>query len=295
MVSIGRAIPKIFKRTHPTVVVSLRCFEALKPYFVRKLKERYTCCCVSHVQMLYFKEAFNQMRQNKFGHHGKGHLCTCSICCRSNDIGECFANQAVCQHITSMWESIMCPKPPNSEYHAKKCLMGDCSQCGVRKLTFCPDEIAEDSREVSVKVFMDVGIGQANAGGNEKKRKDLIVQRMKSATFISLFSAHLTSFIKHNFVFRWQAQQFKDCLLKFPSNVVVSVIDFAENYSFKIQNEIQSMHWWSTQVTILVHITYVRNAAGGVQKTLHFYISDDRQHDTLFVQHCFMLHDKWLK
>ena len=141
-----------------------------------------------------------------------------------------------------------------------------------------------------MKVFMDVGTGQADAGGNEKKRKDLIVQRMKSATFISLFSSHLISFIKHNFVFRWQAQQFKDCLLKFPSNVVVSVIDFAENYSFKIHNEIQSMHWWSTQVTILVHITYVRNAAGGVQKTLHFYISDDRKHDTLFVQHCFMLH-----
>ena len=157
------------------MVVSLRCFEALKPYFVRKLEEKYTYCCVSHVQMLYFKEAFNQMRKNKFGHHGKGHLCTCSICCRSNDIGEFFANQAVCQHITSMWESIMCPKPPNSEYHAKKCLMGDCSQYGVRKLIFCPDEIAEDSREVSLKVFMDVGIGQVDADGNEKKRKDLIV------------------------------------------------------------------------------------------------------------------------
>ena len=184
--------------------------------------------------MLYFKEAFYQMGQKKFVHHGKGHLCTCSICCRSNEIGECFANQAVCQHITSMWESIMCPKPPNSEYHAKKCLMGDCSQCGVRKLTFCTNEIAEDSRQVSVKVFMDVGTRQADAGGNEKKRKDLIVQRMKSAAFISLFSAHLTSFIKHNFVFRWQAQQFKDCFLKFPSKVVVSIIDFAENYSFKI-------------------------------------------------------------
>ena len=132
----------------------------------------------------------------------------------------------------------MCPKPPNSEYYAKKCLMGDCCQCGVRKLTFCPDEIAEDSREVSVKVFMDVGTGQADAGGNEKKRKDLIVQRMKSVAFISLFSAHLIAFIKHNFVFCWQAQQFKDYLHKFPSNVVVSIIDFAENYSFKMQNEI---------------------------------------------------------
>ena len=61
--------------------------------------------------------------------------------------------QAVCQYITSLWESIMCPKPSNCEYHAKKCLMGECSQCGVRKLTFCPNEIVEDRKEVSVKVL----------------------------------------------------------------------------------------------------------------------------------------------
>ena len=118
---------------------------------------------------------------------------------------------------------------------------------------------------------------------------------MKSAAFLSLFSAHLTRFIRHNFLFCWQAKQFKDCLLKFPSNVVVSVGDFVENYSFTPQNKIQSMHWWSTQVTILVHITYVRNAVDGVERTLHFYILDDKQHDTLFVQHYFLLHDKWLK
>ncbi len=234
------------------------------------------------------------MRQNKFGHHEKDHICTCSICCSSEDASHCSANQTVCQHITSLWESILCPKLPNSEYHAKKCYLGECSQCGVRKLTFCPSETAMDSKEVAVKVFMDIRTGQVDEGGSEKKRKDLLLRRMQSVAFLDLFSAHLTNFIKHNFVFRWQAQQFKECLLNFPSNVVVSVIDFAENYSFKIQNEIQSMHWWSAQVTILVHITYLRNDAGDVEKTLHFYISDDKHHDTLFVQHCFMLHDKWL-
>ena len=55
------------------------------------------------------------------------------------------------------------------------------------------------------------------------------------------------------------------------------------------------MHWWSTQVTILVHISYIKNSVGAIEKTLHFYISDDKLHDTLFVQHCFMLHDNWMK
>ena len=68
-------------------------------------------------------------------------------------------------------------------------------------------------------VFKDVGTREIDAQGSEKKRKDVVVGR------IHLFSDHLKSFIKHNFIFRWQAQQFKDCLLKFPSNVVLSVVD----------------------------------------------------------------------
>lgn len=42
----------------------------------------------------------------------------------------------------------------------------------------------------------------------------------------------------------------------FPLDTILSQIDFAENYSFEMQNEIQSMHWHSFQITILVHITF---------------------------------------
>jgi hypothetical protein len=40
-----------------------------------------------------------------------------------------------------------------------------------------------------------------------------------------------------------------------PDGVLVSHIDFAENYNFAIQNEVQSMYYFTTSVTILVHIT----------------------------------------
>lgn len=41
-----------------------------------------------------------------------------------------------------------------------------------------------------------------------------------------------------------------------PSNIILSQIDFSKNYSFEMQNKIQSMHWHSFQVTILVLITF---------------------------------------
>ena len=116
-----------------------------------------------------------------------------------------------------------------------------------------------------------------------KKRKDLFVKQMGCKDFKSYFEKHLATYIRHNFIARWQSQQFKDCIQRFPRDVVVSIIEFAEKYSFKNQKKIQSMHWCSSQVTILVHITYVWDEADRVLKHIHFYVSDDKEHDTLFV------------
>jgi hypothetical protein len=77
---------------------------------------------------------------------------------------------------------------------------------------------------------------------------------------------------------------------------MVSVIDYAQNYSFEVQNEVQSMHWHSYQISILVHISWVRNphhdpdddSTKNIMK-YHFYISDDKKHDSYFIQHCLSL------
>jgi hypothetical protein len=66
----------------------------------------------------------------------------------------------------------------------------------------------------------------------------------------------------------------------------------------KIQNEIQSMHWHNFQVIIMVLINYrpslvpldLTNLDSGLIKEIHYFVLDDMNHDTLFVQHVFMLH-----
>jgi hypothetical protein len=84
--------------------------------------------------------------------------------------------------------------------------------------------------------------------------------------------------------------------------MVISYIDFSENYTMKVQNEIQNMHWHNFQVTILVHITYrcnleydLANPNSQVFKEVHYYVFDDNSHDTFFVQHAFRLHWKFLQ
>jgi hypothetical protein len=98
-------------------------------------------------------------------------------------------------------------------------------------------------------------------------------------------------------VAKWEDEQFRTCLASFSDDTMVSVIDYAENYSFEVQNEVQSMHWHSYQVTILVHIMCVRNPHPNPDDestqnimTYHFYISDDKLHDSYFVQNCLQLY-----
>ena len=78
------------------------------------------------------------------------------------------------------------------------------------------------------------------------------------------------------------------------------MVDFVENYTFAPQREIQSEYYHSEQVSIFILVLYGNAHARidgrdstpqshDVIKEYHFYVSDDREHDMLFVQHCFGL------
>ncbi len=91
--------------------------------------------------------------------------------------------------------------------------------------------------------------------------------------------------------------QFKSNIKSFPSKIMVLVVDFAENYVFETHNEVQSMHWHNYQINILLHMTYRHNPHPNPydEESLNlneyrFYIFDDQEHDSQFVQHCFKLH-----
>ncbi len=93
--------------------------------------------------------------------------------------------------------------------------------------------------------------------------------------------------MKHNFVVCWEDKQFKVCLKSFSNQSVVSIVDFADNYSFEIHNGIQSMHhWYSYHINILVIICFCHNPNYDPydEETMtfiqyHFYVSNDRKHD----------------
>ena len=169
---------------------------------------------------------------------------------------------------------------------AQACMLTTNGQC--LKPLFCPRELDVANQQlVKWKTFKYVT--QVIGRGQIRKCIKQVYKEALAKDIIQGFLQHLNVFIPHNFQSYWQNSQFKECLKNFPDDVVMSVVDFAENYTFKVQNEIQSMHWYNDQCTIMVQICYWKED-GNLKKESVFYISDDKQHDTLFVQHCFKIH-----
>ena len=115
------------------------------------------------------------------------------------------------------------------------------------------------------------------------------------ADFMKLFQEKIVyDYIGHTHRDRWLDKQFKLCNDTFSLGTIMSVFDFAENYTLEPQNEVQPMYYNSIQVLIFVHIEFI-HAHGSTKDNIkvlreyHLYISDDQTHLSLFVQECFRI------
>ena len=101
------------------------------------------------------------------------------------------------------------------------------------------------------------------------------------ADFIKLFQEKIVyDYIGHTHRARWLDEKFKLCKETLPLGTIVLVVDFAENYTLKPQNEVQPMYYNSTQVSIFVHIAFIHahdsiEEDTNVLREYHFYINDD--------------------
>jgi hypothetical protein len=91
--------------------------------------------------------------------------------------------------------------------------------------------------------------------GNPRKASTLEYRETAPCELLYYLKPKLQAFVLHNYVASWQDFQFRELFSSVPLGTLISCIDFSENYILKVQNEIQSMHWYNDQVNILVHIT----------------------------------------
>ena len=71
-----------------------------------------------------------------------------------------------------------------------------------------------------------------------------------SERFIDEFISTLKKYQVHNFIIKQQALAFKESRENLDEGELVVILDFAENNSFVVQDEIQSFHWNNLMATL---------------------------------------------
>ena len=79
------------------------------------------------------------------------------------------------------------------------------------------------------------------------KRIDLREDKICVTYFLKKFESEIYNYTKHSHRERWQYLQFKHSREIFPTGTILSVVDFAENYTFVAQKEIQSEYYHSAK------------------------------------------------
>ena len=67
------------------------------------------------------------------------------------------------------------------------------------------------------------------------------------------------------------------------SDTCIIMIDFAENYQYVLEDEIQSFHRNNNQCSIQPAVIYYKNVHNVLQEKSFGFISGDLKHDTAFV------------
>ena len=93
----------------------------------------------------------------------------------------------------------------------------------------------------------------------ESKRQSLqkkTVKMFKEGTvraLIDLFETSIPQFKQHYFTWKNQSEKYQQCITSLNEDEALILCDFSENYSCKMANEIQSMHFGASKHQITLH------------------------------------------
>jgi hypothetical protein len=176
-------------------------------------------------------------------HVDKGETeCSCGcpfLCCNLSE-GTLAVGTVVCQSLkhtykraTHLWECTLCPKVPGSDWHALSCIKRECPNCGFHLLPMCEKELdLENNKCFSWRRFEMVSAGKTKKGDLKK----IIRLEYKLTTprfFLAFAKPKIEQFVLHQHTAKWQDEQFRLSIAALKEGEVMSLIDFAENYSFK--------------------------------------------------------------
>jgi hypothetical protein len=134
--------------------------------------------------MSELKDIFNAMRQ---GPVHEACICGYTIYKPNERHYSCGFASSIVVGVRSMCELILCPKNEHDEYHKLHCIKGECNNCGISKLQFCPTKVdPNNDMFIHWKRFENVCVGHFEDGGDYHA-----IQLQSKMSLTSKFIAYL--------------------------------------------------------------------------------------------------------
>ena len=179
----------------------------------------------------------------------------------------------------------------NKDYHQPKCLMRECSNCGVNKVEEIVLSLVPNPQTQNVKwKHWETITPSPNV-----KRKAQLEKSDTVSHFMDEMKNELQTFGFHILAAQWQQNQQRLLASKIPNSSVLTIQDFAENYRHVCQDEIASAYFNYTQTALLTSVSFYECLKCGqpVQESTVF-LTNDLLHDAYLVKTANELqHQKW--
>ena len=142
----------------------------------------------------------------------------------------------------------------------KTCMLHGCSNCpGTEKLrSFFISNL--DEGEVSFQQWQSTDSSQ------------MVTVSMILDEFIQLMIESIDSLTAHSYIARCQGRYLKERKRNIDDETALVLGDFAENYTFSIQDEIQSYHWNKQYCTLHPVVLYYKEKGQLVEKSFCFFV-----------------------
>ena len=162
---------------------------------------------------------------------------------------------------------------------SQKCCLRQCEQCGD------PSDLQERLLNIFENNFID-NITFKKWTNTDRSSLDDV--KLTTDEFIEHFCDLLKQYQVHDFKTKMQATYYRETKMSLKDGEVLVVCDFAENYSFVIQDEVQSFHWNNEMATLHPFVIYYRKE-NEIAHLSFVIISECNIHDTVAV-HLFQKH-----
>lgn len=157
-------------------------------------------------------------------------------------------------------------------------------ECMLRRCSNCPD--SEILRSFLIEKFEDWCLDDEieYSSWTSVDRTQQLIHRTTLDEYLNTLVASIEKLIPHSFIAKSQSKFLKDKKANLQKDEAIVLLDFSQNFSYVIQNEIQSNYWSRDYCSLHTVVIYTHGTTPDKPTITSLCVcSDDLHHDVAFV------------